>query len=321
MIYKPTNSFNPKFLFRNKHFNTAYRYYCSNVIINFKRKRFFTKDDDFLDLDYSLVNSDTIVVLIHGLEGSSNSSYIKSLTKTLNKSDYDVIAINLRSCSGEPNNLLSSYHSGKSDDLLEIIKFIEKEYQYKNIHVVGFSLGGNITLKFMGEFAANTKVTSAVAVSVPCSLKGSSVAMEKRGNKMYVKNFLKTLTVKAQEKYNNFPDSNLQIDKVLKATSFKEFDHYFTAPTNGFKSGDDYYKKSSSKQYLQFIKKPTLLITALDDSFLNEECYPIKEAESSKHFHLLTTKYGGHVGFCHSFNMKKNNWLENEILSFIKNNN
>ena len=321
MLYQPKDTFNPKFLFKNKHFNTAYRHFFSNLKINFKRKRIQTNDGDFLDLDFATVNANKVVIAIHGLEGSSDSSYIKTLTKTLNENNFDVIALNLRSCSGEPNKLLSSYHSGKSDDLLEVIQYIEKGYQYKKIHIVGYSLGGNITLKFMGEFADSTNVNSAVAISVPCSLKGSSIAMTEKGNKMYVNNFLKTLRAKAKIKFEKFPDSNLEIHKILSAKNFSEFDNNYTAPAHGFKNANDYYEKSSSKQFLKFIKKPTLLITALDDSFLNEDCYPTKEAENSKHFHLLTTKYGGHVGFCQSFSMKNNYWCENQILSFIKNNN
>ena len=321
MLYKPTKSFNPKFLFRNKHFNTAYRYYFTKTKINFNRKRIYTQDNDFLDLDFSTVNSDTVVIAIHGLEGSSNSSYIRTLTSFLNKNKIDAIALNLRNCSGEPNKLLSSYHSGKSDDLLEVIQHIENNYHYKNIHVVGYSLGGNITLKFMGEFADKTQVKSAVAVSVPCSLKGSSEAMMQKGNKLYMNNFLKTLKIKSKEKMERFPDSSLDLNKILQAKNFKDFDDAVTAPTNGFKDAEDYWEKSSCKQFLKFIKKPSLLITALDDPFLNEACYPTKEANDSKHFHILATKYGGHVGFCQSFNSKNNFWLENQILSFIKNNN
>lgn len=321
MLYQSNQPFNPKFAFKNKHFNTFYRYLFTKTKIDFKRKRMYTKDGDFLDLDCSIHQADKLIVAIHGLEGSSNSSYIKSLTALSNNNDYDIIALNLRSCSGETNNLLSSYHSGKSEDLLEVIQYIEKNYSYKKIFVVGFSLGGNITLKFMGESKINTVVNAAVAVSVPCSLAGSSKAMNEKQNKIYVLNFLTTLRRKAKLKFKKFPNCGLQTDMVLKAKNFNEFDNFFTAPTNGFKNALDYYEKSSSKPLLAFIEKPTLLITALDDPFLNKDCYPTNIAKQSKHFHLLTTKYGGHVGFCHSFNMKKNNWLENEILTFLKNNN
>jgi predicted alpha/beta-fold hydrolase len=321
MLYQNFVPFSPNFLLRNKHFNTAYRYYFSRIKINFSRKRMHTKDGDFLDLDFSAVNSSKVIVAIHGLEGSSNSTYIQLLTKKMNDSNYDVIAVNLRSCSGEPNNLLSSYHSGKSEDLVEVIQYIKNNFDYKSIYVVGYSLGGNITLKYMGEVGANSIVKKAVAVSVPCSLKGSSIAMTKKGNKLYVKNFLKTLIPKANAKFEKFPNSDLNIEKIRQAKNFSDFDNNYTAPTHGFENADDYYEKSSCTQYLKDIKKSTLLITSLDDPFLNEACFPIKEAKNSKHFHLLTTKYGGHVGFCEHFNMKNNNWLENQILSFIENNN
>lgn len=279
-----------------------------------------TNDNDFIDLDISSINANRVVIAIHGLEGSSNSNYIQSITKVMNDNNYDVIAVNLRGCSGEPNKLLSSYHSGKTDDLFEIIEFIEANYSYEQIHIVGYSLGGNITLKFMGEYVGkiSDKIKSAVAVSAPCDLKSSAIAITKFSNKLYLANFLKTLKVKALEKLKRFPNANLDEDKIINAKNFYDFDEFVTAPTHGFKSAEDYWSTSSSKQFLPKIEKPTLLITALDDPFLGESCYPNDEAKQSKYFYLLPTKYGGHVGFSTNFDMESNFWLESEILSFIE---
>ena len=320
MPISQNNQFKPNLFFRNKHFNSLYRYFKTKIQVDFVRERMFTTDADFIDLDIASVQSNKVIITIHGLEGSSNSSYIHSLSQMANQQNYDVIAINLRGCSGEPNLTLGSYHSGKTDDVLEVIQYIEAKNSYKEIHLVGFSLGGNITLKLMGEFAATLPkiLKTAVAVSVPCDLKGSAEKIDHFSNKLYQYNFLKTLREKAKLKIERFPNANVNATKILNATNFNEFDEYFTAAAHGFKNADDYYKKSSSKQFIKDITKPSLLISALDDPFLSKSCYPFTEAEKHKYFHLLTPKYGGHVGFYSNFNKAKNHWLEKQILNFIK---
>ena len=151
MALKTDSSYNPEFLFKNNHFNTIYRTLFQNLEINYTRKRLELEDGDFIDLDFSSVNSNKIVVAIHGLEGSSGSNYIKSLTKVLNQHQFDVVAVNLRGCSGESNRKLNSYHSGKTDDLDKVITYINTKYSYIEINLVGFSLGGNMILKYLGE--------------------------------------------------------------------------------------------------------------------------------------------------------------------------
>jgi predicted alpha/beta-fold hydrolase len=313
--------FFPNLFFRNNHFNTLYRYFKTNVKITYKRQRLTTSDNDFIDLDISSVGSNNVIIALHGLEGSSNSSYIQSLTIKANEQNYDVIAVNLRGCSGESNNVLGSYHSGKTNDLHEIIHYIENNYLYERLYIVGYSLGGNITIKYMGEYATrlSAKIKAAIAVSAPCDLKASAQMLAKKSNSLYQANFLKTLKVKAKEKLKYFPDNKLNKTKILNAKTFQEFDNYFTAPVHGFQDADDYWKKSSSKQFIKYIDKPVLLISALDDPFLSSSCYPSKEAKVSEHFYLLAPKYGGHVGFYTHFNQKKNYWLEKTILNFIAN--
>jgi predicted alpha/beta-fold hydrolase len=310
----------PKLVFKNKHFNTLYRYFKTDITIPFKRKRIPTKDNDFLDLDFSQVGSDSIIIAVHGLEGSSDSSYIKTLTHYFNGKNIDVVALNLRSCSGELNKKLASYHSGKTEDLDETIQFILKNYHYKNIFLVGFSLGGNIVLKYMGEYANKIpeQVKKAVGVSVPCDLKGSADTISKLENTFYKKNFLKTLKEKALKKLELHTNHQLDYQKIAKATNFKEFDDAFTAPSNGFKDAEDYWQKCSCNIFLPKITQPTLLITALDDPFLSKSCYSFKTANTNDNFYILATNSGGHVGFCESFNMKNNLWLEKQIEAFIK---
>jgi len=281
-----------------------------------------TKDNDFIDLDFSTVQSDKIAIAIHGLEGSSDSNYIKTITQTLNQNKIDVVAFNMRSCSGEPNRLLSSYHSGKTEDLFEIIQFLEQHYHYTDIYIIGYSLGGNLALKFMGEYAQKMPkiVKLAVGVSVPCDLEGSVEAISKKENKIYRNGFLKTLKQKALHKANQFPKANLEVNRIKKATNFYEFDDLVTAPIHGFKNAKAYWTQSSCKQFITKINLPTLLITAKDDPFLNEECHPVKESKNNDNFTFLQTQYGGHIGFVNGFILRKQRWLEDKILTFIQEN-
>jgi len=313
------NSFKPNFIFKNKHFNTLYRYFKTDISIPFKRKRISTKDNDFLDLDFSIVESDSLIIAVHGLEGSSDSSYIKTLVTYFNAKKIAVVALNLRSCSGELNKKLPSYHSGKTEDLEETIQYIIQNYNYKNIYLIGYSLGGNIVLKYMGEYANKIpeQIKKAVGISVPCDLKGSAYTISKLENSLYMHNFLKTLKEKALKKIEIHPEHTLDYQKIKNAKNFKEFDDAFTAPSNGFIDAEDYWNKSSCNSFLKNIHKPTLLITALDDPFLSKTCYPFKMADTNDNFYILATKFGGHVGFCKEFNMQNNFWLEKQIESFL----
>ncbi len=318
MPHLENSTYAPSLLFKNAHFNTMYRVGFGNSDANFNRERVELTDGDFVDLDFSSVNSKKITVLIHGLEGSSSSTYIVSLAKVLNENGYDTAAINLRGCSGEPNRLICSYHSGRTQDLHEVIQYIRSNHQYDEINIVGFSLGGNLTLKYVGE-DARPYVNSAIAISVPCDLTASSVALNRFSNKLYLLQFLKTLKQKAFQKLEQFPDSFLSKDKILAVKNFRNFDDLYTAPANGFENADDYYLKSSCKQFIPSIKTNALLINALDDPFLTPECFPITEAKNHKTFHLETPKYGGHVGFVSHLNISKLLWCEHRILSFLKN--
>lgn len=314
------STYNPKYFFKSGHFNTVYRTLFQNIDIKYDRKRLETVDGDFMDLDFSRVGSTRITIIIHGLEGSSDSNYVKSLTKVLNAHQTDVVAINLRGCSGEPNRLLSSYHSGKTDDLKEIIQYIEKAYTYENIHLAGFSLGGNIILKYLGEngFEVASKITSAVAISVPCDLKGSSEVLGNFSNTVYMQRFLISLKKKSLYKLKQFPDAFLNKAAIEKVKNFYDFDNLYTAPAHGFKNAFDYWEKSSSNQFIPNIKVPTLLISSYDDPFLSKSCFPLEAAKNNDYFSLEATKYGGHVGFNSTPTEPDGFWLENRMAAFLQ---
>ena len=306
--------YTPPFLSKNRHFNTIYSSLFRRIKhIPFKRKRIETSDNDFLDVDLIDSGSKKIVILCHGLEGSSNSKYILATAKLLSKHGYSIAAMNYRFCSGEINRQLITYHSGKTDDLHTVINYVLPNYDA--IYLVGFSLGGNLILKYNGDglFPLSSKIKASVAISVPIDLKDSSISLQKRENKLYNWRFLRTLSKKMYLKHNQFP-KELDINPLKMIKNLTDFDEYFTSKINGFKNAQDYYSKASSKQFICNISRPTLLINAKDDPFLSQSCFPINEAKNSLNFYLMIPKYGGHVGFISKGDFY---WSENQILKFI----
>lgn len=311
-----TSDYHPRIFLKNKHINTIASSLLRKVIVSpFIRKRLKTKDDDFLDIDFLEGGNNKIAILCHGLEGSSSSKYILGTSKLLYNHNYDIAALNYRSCSGVMNNNIRTYHSGETEDLHTIINHVLPFYE--EVFVVGFSLGGNIVLKYAGDgvYSIHQKIKAFISVSVPIDLYGSSMELSKFKNNMYSKHFLKSLLKKAKIKQQKYP-SEIELDKLNKVKSLKDFDNCFTSVVHGFSDAIDYYSKCSSKQFLYNIKTPTLIINAWDDPFLSESCYPISEAKKNTFLSLIMPKYGGHVGF---FKYKSEfYWNEEQILKFIK---
>lgn len=308
-----------KFPFKNPHVNTIYKFFYTKDKPAYDRERINTWDGDFIDLDFLTANSYSIVVLIHGLEGSSQSSYMLSTANYLHNLGYDVVCVNLRGCSGEDNRILKTYHAGKTDDVDYIIKHLLNNHNYKNIALCGFSLGGNLTLKYLGEYS-NTlpeEVKGGIAISVPVDLTTAQAELSKLKNKLYMQEFLRTLKSKIIAKTKQFPEYNPDPKLIAKASTFRDLEEIYTAPVFGFESPEDYWKKASSKPYLKSLGRKALLINAKDDSFLSLECYPYEIAEHSDNFFLLTPKYGGHVGFVTSFN-DTSYWMEKQMVNFIQ---
>ncbi len=303
--------------FKSAHFNTMYRPLFMKDTINYKRKRITTWDQDFIDLDFSFTGSNSLVLLIHGLEGSSQSSYMITCSNHLNNKGFDTVCMNLRSCSGEDNLLLETYHSGKTDDVNFIVNYLISNYNYDNVILVGYSLGGNLTLKYLGEYNIHSVVKGGIAVSVPIDLTTSQAELTKLKKKVYLNEFLKTMKIKLLQKAEKFPDYTLDKELLFKASKFRHLEKQYTVPVFGFESSEDYWLKASAKPFISKIKVPALLINSLDDSFLSKECYPKEEAKEMSNFYLLTPDYGGHVGFISSFTNTDNYWLDHRIGKFI----
>jgi predicted alpha/beta-fold hydrolase len=315
------STYKPAVLFRNNHFNTAYKTLFSSETITYARERINTNDKDFIDLDLASVGSETVVLALHGLEGSSQSKYIISVLNYLNTQNIDGVTINFRGCSGEDNNKPYSYHSGKTDDVDLAISHLLAKNIYRNIFLLGYSMGGNIALKYMGTSKnMPAEIKGAMAISVPCDLEGSAIKLESFHNILYQNMFMKTLKEKSLLKLHRFPEGILNKNAIKNAISFKDFDNAVTAPLFGYKNAEDYWEKNSSKQFIPKIDKPTLIINALDDSFLSESCFPYSEAENHKKVYFEIPKYGGHVGFNSTLLGKDLLWSEKRVFQFINHN-
>ena len=316
-----SNTYSPAPLLRFGHLSTI----LPNILRKVKtppyeRFRLETDDGDFLDLDFSKVGSDTLVILTHGLEGSSDREYMSAMVNEVNANGWDALAINLRGCGGTPNNLYSSYHSGKSDDLKRVVNYVVNNYSYHSIMLIGYSLGGNITLKYVGEEGVEIHPTikAAAAVSVPIMLHDSANELAKRANWIYMNRFVRKLSPKLKEKIKRFPQDDLSPKVIKKMKTFYDFDSLYTAPAHGFNSAEDYWERSSSRPFIKDIHIPTLLINAKDDPFLAANCYPYEEAESNPNFYLLAPEHGGHVGFMSRIWEKESYWHEKEMMNFFR---
>ncbi|GJQ58699.1 MAG: alpha/beta fold hydrolase [Candidatus Scalindua sp. AMX11] len=284
----------------------------------YQRERIFTPDDDFLDIDWSRTGSNTLAIISHGLEGSSHRNYVVGMVKMLNRNGWDALAWNYRSCSGEINRQLRFYTSGTTDDLEQVIQHIIKAEFYKKIVLIGFSMGGNLTLLYLGQKSGqiDNKIERAVVFSVPCDLKASTHELAKFKNKIFMRRFLVALHKKIRAKMEVMP-GQINDDGYHLIKNFKMYDDKYTAPLHGFKNAEDYWKRCSSNQFIPEIKIPTLIVNARNDPFIADGCYPIKETSSSKYVFLEIPRSGGHVGFI-QFKKDKSYWSEERAIEFLK---
>ena len=266
----------------------------------FRRVRLNTPDDDGIDLDILSCGQTPArgaAILSHGLEGNSRRKYMRGMCLALAGQGWDCVARNFRSCGGEMNATPGMYHSGETNDLHLAVEFCLRA-GYTRLLLVGFSMGGNQILKYLGENPARVppEVAGAAVFSVPCDLTGSSRELARPQNSLYMRYFLRTLREKVRVKHEVYPEV-YPLDGLEAIRSFQEFDDRYTAPVNGFASAADYWRKSSSLPFLSHIGIPVLLVNAKDDPFLSPSCYPVDLARDSRFLFLETPDHGGHVGF------------------------
>ena len=294
-----SSNYKPPTWARGKHMQTILPFFRKVKGVSYQRERIATFDYDFLDLDWSKVGSSRLVILTHGVEGNSSQSYILGMVKMINKEGWDALAWNFRSCSGEINNHLGLYDAASTEDLKWVIKHALKGGAYKEIVLIGFSLGGCYTLQLLGELGKNTpsEISKALTFSVPCDLQPCIKELSYGINKViYLKRFIWSLKEKLELKKKQFPDllSHLDLNKIQ---NFEDFDNVFTAPLRGFKNANNYYEFCSCRKNIPEIHVPTLIVNAQNDPFLPTPCQPIQECKHHVWVHLEMPSDGGHLGF------------------------
>lgn len=293
------SNFKPSKIFRYSFFSTVYSGLIRSFNLIQKRERIPLYDGDFLDLDWSYAVKPTkrLGIVLHGMEGNGQRPYVSGVAACLNSQNFDAICVNFRGCSGETNNKFFSFHSGQTEDLEAVIEHIISNYNYDSIYLKGVSLGGNIVLKYLGENSEIPKqIKAAMALSVPVDLDGSVKALHKLKNIFYHIYFMMGLKFKLMKKQRQFPQLMSRI-ALWKIWTLHKLDEVYTSRANGFENANDYYKKSSSLQFLSKIQTPVLILNALNDSFLPNSCYPISVAENNPSIYLEIPRHGGHVGF------------------------
>jgi uncharacterized protein len=305
----PASPYRPPFHLFNGHLETIVPSIFRKVSATYQRERIELTDGDFLDLDWLSKGENKLVIVSHGLEGNSDRHYAKGMAGYFFERGWDAVAWNCRGCSGEMNRLPRFYHHGATEDLAAVIDHAIRK-KYSHIALVGFSMGGSMTLKYLGERKDTIhELKSAVVFSVPCDLASSARELEKPNNKFYLHRFLKKLGNKS----SLFP-KQISTAGYEKIKSFREFDNRYTAPLHGFADADDFYSKASCGPYLSSIQIPTLIVNALNDPFLPDACYPFDLAKNHNFIHLETPARGGHVGF--SLASQTQNWMEFRAFEF-----
>ncbi|MGK0296962.1 MAG: putative alpha/beta-fold hydrolase [Gammaproteobacteria bacterium] len=312
------SDFNPAWWLPDPHSQTLWQYFFRRKIkLELISERLELPDGDFVDLCWTTNTTGPLIAVFHGLEGDITSPYSNAIMHYIHTLRWRAVFMHFRSCSGEMNRLERSYHSGETDDIRFLIQVLQTRYPDVPIATVGYSLGGNALLKYLGESGAASRVVASVAVSVPYLLHDSAISLSKGLSRFYQWRLVRSLQDKVRKKFIG-KKSTISINTLHKLTTFYKFDENITAPLHGFKSADEYYFKSSCRQYLSKIRAPTLLLHAKNDPFMSISAIP-KAEELSDTVILELSDKGGHVGFVGGIvPWKAEYWLEERITNFLK---
>lgn len=306
------SAFKPSRLLRNRHLQTIF----PNIVYPgarppLRRERLELPDGDFIDVDWTLGGHGPIVIVLHGLEGSIKSHYAARIMRRIRRLGWRGALLNFRGCSGEPNRLPIGYHSGFTQDLEYFTRLLKQRESATPLAAVGYSLGGSVLLKWLGESPNSGRLLTAVAVSVPFDLTEAANTVEHGVSQIYKWTLLGSMRRSSRRKFKRiqapFPLSNI---RTLR--SFRDFDNALTAPLHGFRDADDYYANCSSRQYLKNITVPTLILHSSDDPLMTPASVP-SEPELSPAVTLELSHKGGHVGFVNGSLLRPNMWLAERI--------
>ena len=277
------------------------------------RERIELPDGDFVDIEQPEGSSAHVVALFHGLAGCVESPYIQGAMATLSARGFHPILMQWRGCSGEPNRLARAYHSGASDDIQWFIDYLRTRFSEATLYAVGYSLGGNALLKYLGEQGSASPLAGAISVSPPLVLSEGATRLNSGFAKVYQRYLLGRLRMQHEKKRLLRPDLNLPVASASLNTFWK-FDDALTAPLHGFADVHDYYTRCSARQFLPFISTPTYILSARDDPFFTPAILP-QEHELSLSTTMEISEHGGHVGFL--LNGKR--WLDERVAKKMHN--
>lgn len=292
-----------------------------------RRERWELPDGDFLDVDWygppreaRPESTAPVLIVLHGLEGSSRASYVRGIVALALSRGLAPLALNFRGCSGEMNRLPRLYHSGETSDLDHVVRRLAAERPGRPIGVVGFSLGGNVAAKYLGERGEDLppELRAGAVISAPFDLLRSAKAIDGPGfwNRVYRERFLRRLRRKARLKLAQHPG---WVDPAVipAATTFSAFDDRITAPVHGFANAEDYWARSSAARYLHGVRRPLLAIAAKDDPIVPGDTLPFEEARANPNVSLEVTEAGGHVAFVAGWLFWPSFWAERRAVDFL----
>ena len=282
-----------------------------------ERERLELPDGDFLDLDWNRAApaNTPVVVVLHGLEGSSASPYAWGLLAAFERRGWSAVVMHFRGCGGEPNRLARSYHSGETGDLARVIEDLRRRFPHRPLFAAGVSLGGNVLLKWLGEIGSRAPLAGAAAVSVPLDLGQCAERIEQGFSKVYRRYLVRALHRKLRAKFGAWEESPIDLAALPRWRTFREFDENVTAPLHGFTGAEDYYRRASSGPFVARIRKPTLIVQARNDPFLPGAAVP----PLAPCVRLDLPSGGGHAGFVQgAVPGRPRYWLEERIPGFFE---
>lgn len=314
-------SFPVPFWMLNGHWETIWPSLFRKIPFRYSaRERLELSDGDFVDVDWKFANGDAdrLVIITHGLEGDAHRHYVTGMASIFTQAGWDALGWNCRSCSGEINRLLRFYHHGDASDLRQVIEYALQKRNYQSVCLIGFSMGGSLTLRVLAENPewVPKVIDRAVAFSVPCDLYSGVLQLMKPGNQFYTDRFLRKLGKKIRIKEQLFP-GQISSKEYKKIRHFIDFDNRYTAPLHGYRDAFDFYQQASVKPLLHQLQVPALLVQAANDPFLAHECFCEEIADQHPFLYLEKTTRGGHCGF--QQRGSSYSWAEERALSFVLN--
>jgi len=309
--------FRPRWWLRNPHVQTIYASkLAKRPKIATRQERLELSDGDFLDLNWSTASDGPIVCLFHGLAGCVDSAYARGAFAALEAAGFRPVFMHHRGCSGEPNRLATSYHSGHTVDIAHTIKLVHERFPNESVSAIGFSLGANALLKYLGETGDQCGLNRAIAVCPPLVLSTCADSINTGFAKVYQRYLIGLMHKQYALKRERYPELNLEpLPKGLN--TFWKFDDAVTAPLHGYENVHDYYERCGARQFLPKITIPTQITYALDDPFFSPSVLPNKDGLPDN-VHLQITDHGGHVGFIeHRAPAEFTHWLDKRLVEYL----